>query len=136
MTTEMPTSTKTSDELCKICTFTREDHNSPNIHHAFSTDGQLRQKPTPKPVAIPPGAAMTVRLTSLLRDRGLISEEDFQWVLSGDPDVSPGRRAQRDSGSGPTSETQGDLRGALAKPLEGPLGSGDREHLFDTPRLF
>lgn len=97
------TSTLDPSDPCKACGLTRSSHESPDIRHKFSETGELEAKEQKTPLRVPPGGALAARLALLLAERGIISEDDAAWVISGDPDVSPRRRAERDRSPGAES---------------------------------
>lgn len=81
---------------CEICTLSRDDHQSPNIHHLFSTDGKLVPKKVEKPkpanaaahFVVGPEQVTAARLAAILHNRGIINDTDLVYVLMGGQDGS------------------------------------------------
>lgn len=81
------------DELCGVCNLTKPAHDSPNVNHLFSLDGQLTPKPKTPAAKLPPGPLATgdvlLRLVTVLMAKGVISPEEMQVLFVRGPDEEP-----------------------------------------------
>ncbi|MCA1806273.1 MAG: hypothetical protein LC687_00110 [Actinobacteria bacterium] len=96
-----------SKEVCGVCTFSKEDHESPEIHHEFNTAGKL----VPKKKVMPPSPAASLpllplsRLLVVLERKGVLTEDELTWILSGHGATSPDDGQSRVIGDYPARAT-------------------------------
>ena len=119
---------------CLACGQDRAAHE--NLNHQFSLDGTLKPRVVAVPHRIQPGEAMAARLAVVLHAAGILTDDQMEWVLTGRPDVSPGRRLERDSSPGPQSETKRDMRGSFTDPVAKTMDSGNSELERDPNDVF
>lgn len=95
---------------CKICNRLQSDHEvaerSGEIHHKFSSSGALEAlEPagSTKPgTRVAPENVIVARLAVLLSSKGLISEEDVIYVITGVASSPIGQSTESTSGPNPT----------------------------------
>jgi hypothetical protein len=70
--------------FCAVCSLSREDHTLNNVHHEFSIDGVLvprPQRPSSTPGQGISSADVTLRLITLLRAKGILTQEDLGLIF-------------------------------------------------------
>jgi hypothetical protein len=79
---------KKPDDSCKVCSDVREGHDDRH-EHLFSDDGQLvpKKQKGPEPIRVSPDQVTIARLGTLLRRRGLMTELEYAWMLTGNPEI-------------------------------------------------
>ena len=93
------------NDICQVCPLTRADHDTDMVRHKFSEDGQLVPKTQKKPrsdaehvIRVRSEQTTAARLAAVLHSRGVISDLDLVYVLTGGRD---GGDAAPRPGSGP-----------------------------------
>lgn len=100
-----------ADSTCAVCGQLRSFHDNLSIHHQFSTDGQLIEKPIQRKspanarehIIAPSNEPVAVRLAAVLHTKGVFDDGDLVYVLTGGD--RPGER-----GYSPGDSAKGDLR--------------------------
>jgi hypothetical protein len=81
-----------ADAPCSICPRTKDEHDSPDVHHEYNTEGRLIQKsikPPPRPsvqrqAVVPIESGVALRLVTRLKEKGLIDDLDYLYVIVGE----------------------------------------------------
>lgn len=82
-----------SNEICGVCPLTREEHDSDDVKHEFNSEGNLvpKTKKQRRPdaehvIRVRAEQTTAARLAAVLHSRGVLSELDLVFVLTGGRD--------------------------------------------------